>query len=483
MNMKKPKIHGKHGTLYFTNALLALVGAALIVAFSSVFLWFDYQQSLTAERERMRMMTETVASRVQTMVSTTTLTMSLLDEWCVRNPTRDPRLDPEFNAYISAFRDHVDGTIDIRLVTRSGGLFFFPSPNTIPLADTSDRDYYRAILNNFHGGVYFSEPIVGRVTGKWLMVFAYPLRKNAADGLLLFAALEYEKLDALFADLLGKDERSISVIRADRTVLYRKPFNALIVGKTLDFTPGDRGEDVVDVLMPELTKRVVFYQKLDGLPLYAMVADSYQRLRRTWAINALPKASVALAVLAAYTLLNLALLRLHARNDEMRAKLEIAARYDGLTGLKNRGYFLERVAEELERARRTGEALTFAIADIDHFKAVNDTYGHQEGDRALREIATVIDANVRAVDLAGRIGGEEFGILLVNTDIEVAREAADRIREAVRAVRSGDWQAGLSVGIAQWGGRSETIQALMKRGDDALYEAKRSGRNRVVVAG
>ena len=482
--MTEPKIHGKHGTLFFTNAILSLASAALIVAFSGVYLWFDYQQSRNAEREHLRIVTETVASRLQSMISTTVVTLRVLDEWCVRNPTRDPRFDPEFNAYVDAFRAHVGGAIDIRLVTRAGGLYFLPSANAIPLADTSDRDYFRAILNNLHGGVYFSAPVVGRFTKKWLMIFAYPLRKNAADGLLLFAAFEYEKLDALFADLLEEEEeRSISVIRADRTVLYRKPFNALIVGKTLDFSPGERGEDVVDVLMPELTKRVVFYQKLDGIPLYAMVADSYLRLWRTWTKGALPKAAIALAVLAAYALLNLALLRLHARNDEMRAQLEIAARYDGLTGLKNRRYFLERVAEEQERARRTGETLTFAIADIDHFKEVNDTYGHQEGDRALKEIAAIIDENVRAVDLAGRIGGEEFAILLVDADIEVAREACDRIREAVRVVRSGDWQAGISVGIAQWKGRAETIGALMKRADDALYEAKRSGRNRVVAAG
>jgi diguanylate cyclase (GGDEF)-like protein len=480
--MTEPKRHGKHGTLYVTNAILALAGAALIVVFAGVFLWYDYQQSRNAERERLRITTETVASRVQTMVSTTVVTMRLLDEWCVRNPTRDPRFDPEFNALVAAFRGHVGGTIDIRMVTRSGGIYFFPSANAIPLADAKDRDYYRAILNNLHGGVYFSEPIIGRVTGKWLMVFAYPLRQNAADGLLLFAALEYEKLDDLFADLLGEGARSISVIRADRTVLYRKPFNALIVGTTLDFAVGDRGEDIVEVLMPELTKRIVFYQKLDGLPLYAMVADSYQRIWRTWAKNAIPKAGIAIAVLAAYALLNLALLRLQARNDEMRAQLEIAARYDGLTGLKNRAYFLERVAEELERARRTGESLVFAIADIDRFKEANDGYGHQEGDRALREIAAIIDTASRAADLSGRIGGEEFAILLVNADIEAAREAANRVREAVRAVRVGDWQAGLSVGIAQWTGKTETLQTLMKRADDALYEAKRSGRNRVVSA-
>ncbi len=480
--MTGKKRHAKHGTLYFTNALLAIAGAALIVAFSATYLMLDWRRAQDAERERLRIMTATVASRFQTMIDTTSVTIKTLVEWCAQNPERDPRFDREFNALLATFRAHVKNTIDIRMVTRSGDVYFFPSPDETPLANAADREYVKAILANPARGIYFSAPIIGRVTGKWQMVFAYPMGKNAADGLLFFAAFQYDKLDTVFADLLDVSERSISVLRDDRLILYRMPFNEHLVGSVLDFAPNDSGEDIIDVLLPVKTRRVIFYQRFDGLPLYAMVADSYDRIWAAWLSGAFMKIGIAAAVLLGYALLNIALLRLHARNDEMRAQLEIAARFDGLTGLKNRRYFLERVTEEMERARRTGEALTFAIADIDHFKEVNDTHGHQEGDRVLKELATIIDEHVRAVDLAGRIGGEEFAILLVDADIGVAREACERIREAVRIARAGDWQAGLSVGLAKWRGRSETIQSLMKRADDALYEAKRSGRNRVVVA-
>ena len=136
----------------------------------------------------------------------------------------------------------------------------------------------------------------------------------------------------------------------------------------------------------------------------------------------------------------------------------------------------------MERAKRLKNPVTLAIADIDHFKAVNDEYGHPAGDQALKEIAAIIDANVRAADIAGRIGGEEFAILFTDTSLAVAAEAAERIREATQGVSVENWKAGISVGLAQWRGEGESINGLLKRADDALYVAKNAGRNRVIAA-
>ena len=144
--------------------------------------------------------------------------------------------------------------------------------------------------------------------------------------------------------------------------------------------------------------------------------------------------------------------------------------------------FLERVENEMQRSRRNGERLTLLIADIDYFKSVNDTYGHPAGDAVLREIAKVIGASVRNTDHCGRLGGEEFGILLVGTGLEGALDTAERMRAAVAEVTYNSWHAGLSIGVAEWKTNAEDMDFLMKRADSALYDAKNGGRNRVVAA-
>jgi diguanylate cyclase (GGDEF)-like protein len=172
---------------------------------------------------------------------------------------------------------------------------------------------------------------------------------------------------------------------------------------------------------------------------------------------------------------------------QQRATRELArqARTDGLTGLANRRRFFELAEAELARAERYRSKLSVLMIDIDHFKEVNDAYGHSTGDQVLRELGALCTGVLREVDTVGRVGGEEFAILLPETDLAAAREVAERLRAAVAAHRV-QRPEGLPVAItvsigvaASEPGRN--LDTLMSRSDSALYEAKRSGRNRVVV--
>jgi diguanylate cyclase (GGDEF)-like protein/PAS domain S-box-containing protein len=170
---------------------------------------------------------------------------------------------------------------------------------------------------------------------------------------------------------------------------------------------------------------------------------------------------------------------------------ELANR-DDLTGLPNRRHFFELTEREYERARRHRIPLTFLLMDVDHFKGVNDTFGHRMGDQLLQELAGVCRTTLRTSDLLGRVGGEEFAVLLPETGIEDAIEVADRLREVVESLRvtadPGDAIIAVtaSMGLAQLHhGRlneQETFQTLYERADRALYAAKRSGRNVVVAS-
>ncbi|MBF0634926.1 MAG: diguanylate cyclase [Nitrospinae bacterium] len=173
----------------------------------------------------------------------------------------------------------------------------------------------------------------------------------------------------------------------------------------------------------------------------------------------------------------------HMRHEQMN-KLAIT---DGLTKLFNHRYFQERLAQEFERAKRFSQDLSLILMDIDFFKRVNDTYGHPVGDAILKAVATRISAHLRKIDLTARYGGEEFAILLPQTNVEMALAVAERIREDMAAkpveTDKGDLTVTISLGVCDTSVNGVTGGAdLVKKADEALYAAKKDGRNRVKSA-
>jgi diguanylate cyclase (GGDEF)-like protein/PAS domain S-box-containing protein/hemerythrin-like metal-binding protein len=173
------------------------------------------------------------------------------------------------------------------------------------------------------------------------------------------------------------------------------------------------------------------------------------------------------------------------RKKEMESELARMAREDELTGVFNRRYFMEMATREVIRGRRFREPQAIMMIDIDHFKKINDTYGHEVGDQVLHEMARGCSASLRGVDVFGRLGGEEFGALLLNTDSEIAGMLAERMRRGMESLAvetpAGTVRFTVSIGMATFTEPDLSLDALLKKADDALYEAKKTGRNRVVA--
>jgi two-component system cell cycle response regulator len=176
--------------------------------------------------------------------------------------------------------------------------------------------------------------------------------------------------------------------------------------------------------------------------------------------------------------------------DRLRHNVQLSlemAITDQLTGLHNRRYMSRHLDALMGNAKKSGRPLAFVIMDIDFFKHVNDTYGHDIGDEVLKEFASRISANVRGIDLACRYGGEEFVVAMPDTDMVSAFNIAERLRQSiettpVRISRDpGALNITISIGIAQAEGEGDTAEALLHRADQALYRAKRTGRNKVVA--
>jgi two-component system cell cycle response regulator len=184
-------------------------------------------------------------------------------------------------------------------------------------------------------------------------------------------------------------------------------------------------------------------------------------------------------------------LRKKRYQDRLRHNVQLSlemAITDQLTGLHNRRYMARHLDSLISNAQKSNKPLAFLIMDIDHFKSVNDTHGHDIGDEVLREFANRISANIRGIDLACRYGGEEFVVVMPDTDVDFAYTIAERLRQGVETTpfeisrMPGSLKVTISIGIAASLGGDDNAEKLLHRADQALYRAKREGRNRVIKA-
>jgi diguanylate cyclase (GGDEF)-like protein/PAS domain S-box-containing protein len=175
-----------------------------------------------------------------------------------------------------------------------------------------------------------------------------------------------------------------------------------------------------------------------------------------------------------------------SQRKEMEAELFRQASTDSLTGISNRRYFLNLAEQEMRRARRFAREMTVMMIDIDHFKAANDTYGHATGDAVLQGVVKRAIESLRQSDSIGRVGGEEFAVLLPETGLAAAYDVADRLRQHMgeRPIIADKIAVGctVSIGVAQLSAQDSNMDDLLHRADMALYEAKNSGRNKVVIS-
>ncbi|MCY1533436.1 diguanylate cyclase (GGDEF) domain protein [compost metagenome] len=223
-------------------------------------------------------------------------------------------------------------------------------------------------------------------------------------------------------------------------------------------------------------------EHLERIERIARISDGYQSLAREQSLSLSERYHKQLRKLEKVA-------RISDRYQQMMRDLNLALKEasnrDPLTGLANRRLLIERLKEEVSRTQRQERPFVLAMIDVDHFKAVNDTWGHDIGDRMLEEIAHVLQAEVRSYDLCGRWGGEEFLILLPDTRLTAASQVLERVRDGLRAlavrVNTETLSISASFGVAEHL-PGESYSQTLNRADAALLQAKRSGRDRCIFA-
>jgi diguanylate cyclase (GGDEF)-like protein len=360
---------------------------------------------------------------------------------------------------------------------------FDPAPE-----DRSDEEYFKVHRASPDVGLYMSRPMLRR--SAYSIVFSR--RISDSDGGFLgvvVGSIRFSYFHELFGRLTLDPGDTITVLRQDRTIIMRKPFDLDVIGKNLAERPRwnpanlKEGGSYAGVGPVDLTPRLFVRAGTSGL-FFVVVGKPLASILNLWHREVLRIGVIMLVLILFVVGTTLFLAREIGRRAKAEEKLEELATTDALTGLKNRRKFDAELDAEWRRAARNNTPVAVLMIDADHFKAYNDTYGHQAGDQILVGIAICIsDAVRRAGDCPARYGGEEFAVLLPGLSALEAFTVAEIIRLKVEQWSEEPGVTTVSVGVASMMPAAQLNWSdLIEAADKALYAAKANGRNQSVVA-
>jgi diguanylate cyclase (GGDEF)-like protein len=363
-----------------------------------------------------------------------------------------------------------------------------------PKVNFADRTYFTLHRDDPGVGLDVSAPYKSRLRNESPSI-ALSRRISRPDGSfggIVAVGINLEYFSSLFAGLTLGRHGSISIIRTDGTVIIRQPDTAHVTGLNMSKTrlfqrivSQDEGS-FCDTSPIDGVRRLYSFKRVSQLPLIVLVAESTGDIYARWTERTLTIGFLMAVFCVGFIVVTAWLNHEFRRRQRVESELALLAGTDGLTSLHNRRALCEILDREWLRARRTGGVLSLLFVDIDHFKAYNDVYGHQAGDQALTAVAHCIkDAIQRPADCVGRYGGEEFIVVLPDTDAVGTMFVGERVRAAVRdlGIAHSGSEFGCvtaSIGATTWYPNHATdIGAVIRTADEALYTAKAAGRNKV----
>lgn len=373
-----------------------------------------------------------------------------------------------------------------------GGSIIAPRPMNF-----SDRNFFAAHKDHSFLGSYLGRPYRSSL-GSGETSIALSRRLSHPDGKFIgVVAAEISLKDTYnaFRNFNLGPGGSISFFRNDGVLLMRQPFDEANLGKDLSKTPNvqrfiqEPSGTFVGRAAIDGVQRLYTFSHIDSLPLILSVSLSTDDILAAWNRKALVQSLVTSGLCFAVVGLTVLSQREIRRRTRAETKLRRIARTDDLTGLPNRRAFREAFEREWRQATRTGSTLSLLYIDVDSFKSFNDRYGHGKGDEVLRAIGRGLETNLRRPrDMAARHGGEEFVVVLPETEAAGARTVAENIRHTIidlGIAHEGSPHGVVTVSIGAASARplrGNDAGSLLKSADEALYEAKASGRNRAELS-
>mgnify|MGYP003599783864 CR=1 FL=1 len=416
--------------------------------------------------------------------------------------------EPQFRAFAArpeqfellASKTRANPILDVAtLVGAEGKVINFSRSYPPPDIDLSDRDYFRHFLRTRSPNTFFSVPVQNKGTGRWVFYLARSINNEQGDflgaALVGVSAEVFSEFYARLGASLGPGS-TLLLYRNDFTLMTRWPFVATQVGSrnmeggvsiALDRAAGS-GRAVFTsrprMIDPGVSvERMISARPVAGYPFVVGVVATATLYEWDWIRNS---GGIWLATIVSVAILLFGASKLISF-QRSAARMRYLADHDALTGLPNRMLFEDRLTHALADARRNKTQCALIFVDLDHFKIINDTYGHAVGDSVLRAVALRLSSCVRDSDTIGRVGGDEFVMLLPDIAGEKgAALVADKARLALAdgmVVEGHSISVSCSMGIAIYPQHGRTLSDLTNSADTAMYEAKANGRDTVRVFG
>jgi len=361
----------------------------------------------------------------------------------------------------------------------------------------ANRDYFEYLRSHSHTGIEIAPPIQGLNAGQWVVPVALRIDEpNGRFGGVVVAGLGLAYQNQFFTDMNLGANGVVNVIRDDGTLLTRWPFQAKVLGmhlvQTVPFPASQQAKSTVLRSPVDHIKRFYGIRRVNQYPVVLSVGLASRTAFAPWYRDTTLHAIAGVLMVLAMSLFGMRLLRqitmrAHAEKSLFAANeaLRRIAMHDPLTGLANRAHLNEELPRILERARRNSSQFAILFIDLDRFKRLNDTHGHAAGDDVLCEIAQRLRHCVRQGDLIGRLGGDEFLVVLQNCDRQRTADVAARMLHILyQPVTLGPkYESGFtlsaSIGIAMYPRDGLEADILLRNADIAMYRAKSLNRNQV----
>ena len=356
-----------------------------------------------------------------------------------------------------------------------------------------DRNYFTVHKDNNPPDLFVSTPFDSRKhPGQWVFAASRAYREpDGSLGYVIAAIIDLNYISLNYADLRLSPGEAITLVSPQGDIYMRKPGNESLRGKNVPQIAerlkgmGKNGFVRITSHLDSRTRGLSF-ARIDDFPLVVAASYDEQITLDNWRKNSLLVVGFGFAVVITFFLLTLVSVRSQREQGEAREMLQKQAITDPLTQLANRRRAVECARLEIKKAHRQGTPLSFVLMDLDHFKKVNDSCGHEKGDLVLRRVAEILNQLCRQTDVVSRFGGEEFLMILPDTDLSGAELSAEKIRKALADDESVEdlnmIHVTASFGVAQWHEAELEFKDTLRRADRALYVAKSRGRNRVVAA-
>ena len=474
--------HGKLSTIF---VLLCLWGMVLVWG---VIMYRDY-----IDNASQALLQTNVAIEAQTNHQLRLIQMVLMaiDGWLTEHPESTVIDEAFFNSFIHAgkFRKGSGLFEDIYAVDSQGDIYNLASADHQgALANVAVREYFELPLNAYKTDIHIFPPVIGLVSGDWVLPVALPLSIPRKGVNMLLVAIKVDILDNLYKQQ-RKDKARIVLFRNDGALLTLSPLKKEFLDKshaeTVETLLQHKEHSVFFVSNTSLdeTTRLASYASLKEFSILVAVFGDYHEVLKTFLKNFSVLVVLSLVASGAILLAGRQQTRVLVEQAKLNTKISLMATTDDLTGVWNRRHFIESMNREFKRSRRYNNALSLLLFDLDNFKNINDTYGHQMGDEILIAFASTVTKNLRSVDFFARFGGEEFVALLPQTSIEMAAHLAARICKIINQLRisteHGEISFSTSIGVAALQSTDAGPEEIIHRADKSLYDAKSNGRNRV----